>query len=419
MPGHLLGPHAGAMADTVAGLSRRRLKIVVNAVSAKSGGAVTYLHNLLRELANTQHEYVFYVPAGLANAVRQLGDNLKVVPTDIGYKSPWRRLLWDQIIFRGLVKKEKADVLLASSDFGMLLPPRKQVLMIRNPVLFSPLYREKILPRKSLSFKVEFVVRRWLIFLSAKCSAVVMTASESMLGDVRRTIPVSEAKAVVNYFGVSVHKFNGARRSGRESEGDEGGSVPKKPLQLLYVSEYSDYKNLTTLLKAVRMLRERHVNDFRVVTTADPHQFPDVEVVTRDVDEALSLNPLVNQSVKFTGSVSYEEIEKLYEESDVFVFPSLAESFGHPLVEAMASGLPVVASDIPVHHEICGQAALYFSPLDPQDLVEKILILYSDVELRKRLAGAARARAKTRFDWHDHARRLVEVFERVAADVGA
>lgn len=399
------------------------LKIAVNAVSAKSGGAATYIHNLASGFAQVEHrhEYIFYVPAVQAKAMQVSGDNVTVLETHVGYRSSWRRLLWDQVALRRTIKKERADLLLSSSDFGVLFAPCQQILMIRNPLFFSSLYLERILPHKSRRFKLEFLVRRWLISLSARSSDVVITASQSMLDDVRRFIPIHDGKAVVNPFGVPLEKFkriNGVRVKGVwESWGLREGAWFRKPgkLRMLYVSEYSDYKNLTTLLKAVVLLREQGVDDFFLITTADPDQLPDVEITTRELDKVLASDPRIASYVRFIGSVPYERIQALYQESDLFVFPSLAESFGHPLGEAMASGLPIVASDIPICREICAEAAVYFNPLAPKDLAEKIILLRNP-DLRQRLGELGRKRAETHFDWKDHVRRLVEIFEKAATN---
>src|SRR3989449_10309938 len=122
------------------------------------------------------------------------------------------RFLWDQITLRRIVRQIKADVLISTSDFGMLFPPCKQVLLVRNPLFFSRLYLAHILPKKSYWFRLEFLLRRWLIARSIAHSDVVMTASKSMLDDVRRFIPVLNEKAVVNYFGVPIKKFDVASR---------------------------------------------------------------------------------------------------------------------------------------------------------------------------------------------------------------
>lgn len=401
------------MVNTAKQMTQQRLKILLSGVSAKSGGAATYLRNLAGELPQSKHQYVLYVPPNLAKAVRSLGNNLTVVATDIAFKSSWRRFLWDQVVLRWIINKQKVNVFVSSSDFGVLFPPCQQILLIRNPLFFSDFYLQRILPQKSWRFRIEFLLRRKLISLSAKSSDVVIAASESMLQDVRRFIMIPNGKAVVNYFGVPLERFNGKGKKARKRGSMEAGTSQEGPLRMLYVSEYSDYKNLTTLLKAVVLLRDQGIGDFCLTTTADPSQFPDVEITTRREDKALASDPRVAPYVKFTGSVPYRKMHTLYQDSDLFVFPSLAESFGHPLVEAMATELPIITSDIPIHREICGEAAVYFSPLSPKDLVDKILLLRGDPDLRRRLGQIGRKRAEERFDWKDHVRRLVEIIEEV------
>lgn len=387
-------------------------RVIINAVSAKSGGAVTYIRNLISELAKTetQFHYFFYVPKDLAEGIKVLGNNVIVVGINVSGQSAWKRIFWDQVALRRIIRKERIKVLFSSSDFGMLFPPCRQILFLRNSLFFSPSYFKSILPRKSFKFRLDFTLRRWLINQSAKFSDVVITASQSMMTDVQQSIPMQNGKGVVNFFGVPLGRFSRNPSTPLEAVRRDA----DRPFQILFVSEYSDYKNLTTLLKAVLFLREKGITGFRLVTTADPSQFPDVEIVTREEDRALASHPLIAPFVKFTGPVPYENIPKLYTESDLFVFPSLAESFGHPLVEAMASGLPIIASDIPICREICGDAALYFSPLHSYDLAEKIVLLWNDPDLRKRLGKIGRERAEARFNWRDHVRRLIEIIERMA-----
>lgn len=389
------------------------LSVAVNAVSAKSGGAASYIENLGKELASSEHEnqYLFYVPPKRAASLEELGERIRVVASDVGHHSSWRRLLWDQVTLRRILRKERVDVLLSSSDFGMWFPPCKQILLVRNPLFFSPLFLRTVLPNKSRQFRLEFLIRRWLISLSVRSSDIVITASQSMMTDLKYFIPIADGKAVVNSFGVPLERFSWNRVGASEKARRDS----DRPFQLLYVSEYSDYKNFTTLLKATRVLREQGTNHFCLLTTTDPSQFPDVEITSREEDRMLASHHLVAPFVKFTGPIPYEEIPQLYSNSDLFVFPSLAESFGHPLVEAMACGLPIIASDIPICREICGKAAIYFSPLDPKDLAEKIVLLRNNADLRSQLGRIGRTRAETRFDWKDHVSRLVEMIERVAA----
>jgi len=394
----------GVRLEILAGVSDH-LTIVLNAVSAKSGGAATYIRNLACSLPieEPRKHYYLYLPPAQAQAISLRSHHVTVVSTDIGYRPFWQRFLWDQITLRRIVKQIKPDVLISTSDFGMLFPPCKQVLLVRNPLFFSRLYLAHILPKKSYWFRLEFLWRRWLIARSIAYSDVVMTASKSMLDDVRRFIPVLNEKAVVNYFGVPIKKFDVASRR-----------QPGQRLQLLYISEYSDYKNLTTLLKALLILRQKGEDNLRLVSSADPSQFPEVEISSRETDRALAADPSVASHVTFTGTIPYEEVARFYAESDIFVFPSLAESFGHPLVEAMATGLPIIASDISICREICGEAAVYFNPCDPADLAEKIVLLKNQPGLRRRLGQYGRKRAETQFNWDDHVRGFVEMIDSMA-----
>jgi len=238
----------------------------------------------------------------------------------------------------------------------------------------------------------------------------MIMASHTMLKDVQLFARIPDHRAVVNYFGVPLERFLHRASVAHQVTQDDS----SKPFRLLHVSTYSDYKNLTTLLKAVQTLTDQGTCAVSLVTTADPWQFPEAEVVSREEDQALATHPQVIPFVKFTGPIPYDSIAQLYADSDLFVFPSLVESFGHPVVEAMASGLPILASDIPICREICGDAAVYFSPLDASDLAEKILLLRHNPHLLQQLAEVGRKRAEVHFDWKDHVYRLMETIEHIA-----
>ena len=378
------------------------MKIVVNGVSAKSGGAATYIQNLVESVSRLgeDYEFVFCVPEGFAPR-QPNGIGARFVESSVGRQSAWRRLWWDQVTLRALVRKEKADVLVSSSDFGLLLPPCKQVLLLRNALFFSRLYMRQFLPRKSLRNRVDFWMRHWLVRLSVRRADVIVTATASMLSEAREFVSVPPGKAVINPFGVPLSRFRPTVKASREG------------FRLLHVSEYADYKNLGTLLEAMRILARRDDGDAHLTTTADPTQFPDVEIPGRDTDALLAREAVQTGNVTFVGGVPYSEISVLYTQSDAFIFPSLVESFGHPLVEAMASGLPVIASDIPVHREVCGEAALYFNPLDPEALADVVTQIRGNSALRMRMAITGRERAAALFDWTEHVRRLAEMLRNV------
>jgi glycosyltransferase involved in cell wall biosynthesis len=106
------------------------------------------------------------------------------------------------------------------------------------------------------------------------------------------------------------------------------------------------------------------------------------------------------------GAVPYASLHKLYGACDVYVTPAYAESFAHPLVEAMASGLPIVASDLPVHREICGRAGVFFDRFSAEDLAAKVLAVARCRELKQDLTKSGRRRALD-FSWKQHVEEIL------------
>ena len=108
----------------------------------------------------------------------------------------------------------------------------------------------------------------------------------------------------------------------------------------------------------------------------------------------------------YLGRVTDEELVKLYNQAACFIFPSLYEGFGLPPIEAMSCGCPVLVSDIPVLHEVCGDAAVYFNPYNPNDIRKTILqFLGSD---KDRTRGYETAR---RFSWTASAKTLINLIK--------
>lgn len=116
----------------------------------------------------------------------------------------------------------------------------------------------------------------------------------------------------------------------------------------------------------------------------------------------------------FTGRISDAELERLYSGACCFVAPSKYEGFDIPPLEAQRAGAPVIASDLPVHHEVLGSGALYFEPNDPERLADAIEQVASDPGVRRDLIARG-SDNYTRFDWHSSATRLSRVIDEVVA----
>jgi len=115
------------------------------------------------------------------------------------------------------------------------------------------------------------------------------------------------------------------------------------------------------------------------------------------------------------GWVAEKDLEGLYAAADAFVFPSLAEGFGQPVLEAMERGVPVASSRASSLPEVGGDAVLYFSPLSVEEMTAAIETLLGDPELAGRLAAAGRERARE-FSWERAAAETAAVYEHAYAE---
>ena len=166
------------------------------------------------------------------------------------------------------------------------------------------------------------------------------------------------------------------------------------------VSTLHPHKNLPRLIRAYG----RKKRDFRLVL-AGLRGFH-AEAIERQIEE-LGLR----DSVQITGWVPRDELHSLYERARAFVYPSLFEGFGMPVLEALAAGIPVACSDIPPLREVAGDAALFFDPLDEDAIAAGIEKVMNDASLQERLAQAGRERARP-FTWERCAEQTRQVLLR-------
>ena len=105
-------------------------------------------------------------------------------------------------------------------------------------------------------------------------------------------------------------------------------------------------------------------------------------------------------------------LDELYRRADVFLFPSLCESFGFPMVEALGYGLPIVAADTPINRELCGEAALYYAPLDASAAAQQLSALLGSPErLAQARSASERQYPRSHLGWPEYARRFLEIVQ--------
>jgi glycosyltransferase involved in cell wall biosynthesis len=235
---------------------------------------------------------------------------------------------------------------------------------------------------------------RVLVPLAARRSDRIIAISEATKAEIVAHLHLPRERIDV------VHQGLGRRR-GVAPRPVEGLALGERPL-LLTAAAKRPHKNLMALLEALALLPEGNRPVLVLPGYATPH-----ETELRERAGALGLAG----DVRFLGWVDDAEMEWLYARAEAFVFPSLSEGFGLPVLEAMARGVPVACSDRPPLTEIAGDAAVLFDPTSPRAIADAITGLLQDEALRQRLREAGPAQAAA-FTWASTARETLASYGR-------
>lgn len=375
----LLGLHPQGQLDRV--LRSDRIRVVVNALHAKSGGGVTYLRNLLPLLADDErlelHVFLHVDQMGLFHPI----DERVIVHLFEFPRGLARLMLWEQLVLPFMVAVMSADLVFSPANFGSLLV-RDQVILLRNALAVAR-------TETRLAKRAYWAALALITFLSLVRS--------------RRAVAVSRYAADSLSLGLG-RWFAGKMRvvhHGIDPAFRPDPSVPREDF-ILAVSDIYVQKNLHNLFRALKVVVERHP-DAKLLIAG---QKIDEWYFDRGVELATELG--IRDNIEFLGRLGMNQLRPLYQRCRVFVFPSTAETFGMPLVEAMACGAPIASSSSTAMPEIVGDAALLFDPMDVDGMGQVLLRLMDDAAFRRDLAVRAEQRAAL-FSWRRTAERTADV----------
>ena len=255
---------------------------------------------------------------------------------------------------------------------------------------------------------------------------LVIGCCDFLTDQVREAFPEAASKCITVYNGFEPAHFGGAERANGEE------SVEEEELRLLNVGRVSPEKGIHVLLEAFERVAARHPQARLDVVGPNSHVAPLDFVVGVSEDPAVrglaafygepylarlerSLPASLRGRVRFTGAVPHSELAEAYGQADLLVNASLWEAFPMPILEAMASGLPVVATRVGGTQESVeeGQTGLTVPSDDPAALAEALDRVLSDKALRLRMGAEGRRRAQRLFSWDKVAEDMERAFARL------
>ena len=378
------------------------LKILIHALGANMGGAMRHLSNFLPELGLLDHSNDYVVLVRESIPVSCPSENIKIVSMkDKKAESWWARVGHDVFLLPGKLKKEGYSCLVSLLNFGPVWTSIPHIFFQRNAIYYSPYYFERVSGR----LKMEASMRRRLAVASMKRADLIVTPSRAMADMIRDTCPETAGRP----FKVLYHGF--AKDSLQDPLDAKFEKIfsGRQGVRLLYPTHPGHHKGFEVLFDSLAKLWDMGV-EFTLYTTVSRDDWPEgVRGYERQVAD-LGLK----ERVAFMGRVPQRQMGSLYSRCDLMIYPSLCESFGFSMIEAMGHGLPIVAADTGVNREICGGGAIYYPPLDPKSAAAAIYEAHKP-DVNRRLLEAGKERIDG-FDWswRRYAKEFVEMVEMVS-----
>ena len=373
------------------------MKIVINAFSARLGGGRTYIINLLQRLPKKESfDVEIFCPKDL-----DLPPDPRITEITSSWPvhNPLVRTVWERFVLPRYLRESKADILFCPGGVVATGPPEgcQTVTMFRNMMPFdAEVY-------KSLPFslqKIRNYILRHVMLRSMKSADLTIFISDFARSFIEKIAVIPNAITIPH----------GIAESFKNSHHDlvRPEAVRRKPY-LLYVSRFEIYKHHYQVVQAFSLLPKEMQLQYDLLLVGE-HNFDEGHRVRRLVTELD-----IETQVIFAGAVPYSDLPRYYQNAEAIIFASSCENCPNIMLEGMAAGRPMLASDIMPMPEFGGPAMEYFSPHKPSDIAEKLERVLSDSEYAKRLAVASKERSRL-YDWDETASKTWKAIMNLAND---
>jgi glycosyltransferase involved in cell wall biosynthesis len=370
------------------------MKVVINAYSARQGGGQTYLINLLSHLpTNDAPQIEVFAPARLKLPEHS---NIKRVHAAWPTENPVLRAIWERWALPRYLKETGADVLFCPGGLVVTREPEgcKVVTMFRNMIPFDPLAM-KALPLGLQWVRSQLLKRAMLrsmrkadltIFISKFAQAVIERLAKI-------PHPVTIPHGISEVF---------RRQAASLPRPEVTGSQP----YLLYVSKLDVYKHHREVVQAFGSLPQALKHSHRLILVGEANG-PAAERL-----KVLISDQSLQDQVLLLGAMPYAQLPAFYQNAKVVLFASSCENCPNILLEALASGRPVLSSDVDPMPEFGGPEIGYFSPFDPDSIQRAMKSVLESEALQDRWAQGALQQSQL-YSWSVTARETWDAIKKL------
>jgi glycosyltransferase involved in cell wall biosynthesis len=360
-------------------------------------GSGQYIRRLLPALQKVAPDLqmTLVLPPGLT-AAENLPSNVNLVPTG-GSRSNLGKVMFEQRTFPAAVARVNGDIAHVPYWGPPLSSPARLVTSVLDMIpLAIPDYAEGIRARLYTS----------LVSAAARGSAHIITISEHAKSEIVKYLSIPDDNITVTYL-ASDDAFHPRMGAERDASVKARYNLPDN--FVLYLGGFDIRKRVNQLLLAYTYVGPSQGDEYPLVIAGKEPEWgtPMFADLRKYADELK-----ISDWVRWIGLVNEEDKPSLYRLATAFVYPSMYEGFGLPVLDALQSGTPAIASEIPVMEEVAGDAAYLVKPGDARTMGGAILALLLQNPLRETQIQRGLAQA-TRFSWRKTARETLAVYERV------
>ncbi len=372
------------------------MKIAINTLSEdpqSPSGALGYYINLIREISRVGKDNTFYLFVSRANQ-NLFGpyeeNNVKKILFPFSNERQKYRVLTEHFLFAPALRKYDIDVL--NTGVAPLYCPCKLVITMKTMHAYT---NPNELPFSTLLY------RRLIYPWTIKKADAIISNSKSHAKDLKKYLNVPNNKIKLVYEAID-HSIFFPIKDKTVFDPELSSFGLKRPF-ILFVSSLWPYKNAETLVDAYAMFKQQCPKYMLVIVGFARERNYLMKLKERASKHSIS------ESVVFTGGVPHTILAKFYQTASVFVYPSLYETFGLTILEAMACGCPVITSNVSSMPEIAGGAAVLFDPRNTEKLNQKLRKVLSDEKIKEIITNKGLKRA-SEFTWEKTAKKTLEAF---------
>ena len=380
------------------------IHVFLNGLGASAGAGLTYLFNVLPQLAaNPAVHTTLAVQSQLREQFERI-TNVRLLRADTP-QSTAARFWFEQNSLPEYIRASGADILISAGNFALRKSPVPQILLSGNSLYTSADFDRDLWQRREFGMLLDNRIKSVFARKSVHWADRTVAPTQAFADELRRWTG-KQVRAIHHGFD---HELFFGDHSPLADDVQRQFLDAEDSLKLLFVSHYNYYRNFETLFRALPLITENlKPRKVRLFLTCKLQDGTNPGAYRVQKASALIQRLGIRDQVVELGAIPYRSLHHLYRACDIYVTPAYTETFAHPLVEAMASGLPIVASDLPVHREVAAEAACYFPRFSPDALADNVVRLATNMQLKTALAAAGRQRS-AHFSWKMHVEQLIDL----------